>query len=65
MSPVVAVLEPQAVPVHRCFEISVVPDPHCHGRAFGNLESRSGNRSVVGEHSDICIADSLDDRPDV
>ena len=43
MCPVVAVLESQAVPVHRRLEIALVRDVDRHGRAFGNLERRPGN----------------------
>ena len=42
MCPVVAVLEPQAVPVHGCLEVALVRDLDRHGRAFGNLERRPG-----------------------
>ena len=65
MCPVVPVLEPQAVPVHGCLEVALVRDMDSHGRTFGNLERRPGNRAVVGEHSHVCVTDSLDDRPDV
>jgi hypothetical protein len=50
--------------VHSCLEVTPVRDLDGHGRAFGNLERRTGDRSAVGEHSNIGVADSLDDRPD-
>ena len=50
---------PEAVPVHGCLQIAAVRDVDGHGRALRELQRRSGNRSVVGEHAHRRVADSL------
>src|SRR5438093_1474500 len=44
VGPVVAVLEPQAVPVDSCVEVALVPHVDGYSRALGNLERRTGDR---------------------
>ena len=54
-----SVFKPEAVPVHGCLQIAAVRDVDGHGRALRELQRRSGNRSVVGEHAHRRVADSL------
>ena len=56
---VVAVVEPQAVPVDRGLHVALVFDLDGDLRAFGDPQHRAGNRAVVGEHPHDVIADPL------
>ena len=64
MGSVVAVLEPQPVPVDRRFDITLVLDVDDDLGAFAHLERRTGDRAVVGEHPHRVLADPLRDRRD-
>ena len=61
MGPVVAVVEPQAVPVDRCLQIALVLDVDDDLRAFLDFENRSRDRLVVGEHPHRCPRELLHD----
>ena len=56
---VVAVLEPEPVPVHGRVEIPAVRHVDGHGRAFGDLERRPRDRPVVREHAHGLVPDRL------
>ena len=56
---VVAVLQAQAVPVHRRLEIAAVGDVDGDRRTLRHLQCRPGNGAVVGEHAHGRIADLL------
>ena len=61
---VVAVLEPQTVPVHRRLEVALVDDVDDELRALADAERRAGYRSVVGDHAHGVAADALGHRRD-
>jgi hypothetical protein len=65
MRPVVAVLEPETVPVNGRLHLGVVGDVHDHGRALRDLERWAWNGAVVGEHSNGRLAEMLRDRSDL
>ena len=60
--PVVAVLEPQAVPVDGRVHVALVLDVHRDLGALLDPEDRAGNRAVVGEHAHRVVAYALRDR---
>ena len=60
-----AVLEAQAVPVHRRLEVAAVGDVDGDRRALRHLQGRSGNRAVVGEHAYGGVTDLLLDGEDL
>ena len=62
---VVAVLEPQAVPVHGRVEVAVVGHVDGDRRALRDPQRRAGDRAVVGEHPHRRVADPLLDRHDL
>ena len=62
---VVAVLEPQAVPVHGRIHVAAIRDVHCDRRVLRGLQGWAWNRAVVGEHAHGGIADLLLDRCDL
>ena len=62
---VIAVLEPQAVPVNGGLEVAVVGDAHRRRRALGDLERRPRHRTVVRQHPHRRVADPLLDRDDL
>jgi hypothetical protein len=62
---VVAVLEPQAVPVHGRLEVSPVGDVDGDRRSLPQLQRRAGNRSVVGQHPHRRVADPFLDGDDL
>ena len=55
---VVAVLEPQTVPVHRRLEVALVDDVDHELRALADAERRAGHRAVVGDHAHGVAADA-------
>ncbi len=61
---VVAVLEPQPVPVDGRLQIALVLDVDDDLGALAHLQRRPGDRAVVGEHSHRGVADPLGDRRD-
>jgi hypothetical protein len=62
---VVAVLEPQAVPVHGRLEIAAVDDVDLDLRALPHLERGSRDGSVVREHAHRRLVDPLAHRRDL
>ena len=62
--PVVAVVEPQAVPVHGRLQVAVVGDVHDELGAFAHAQRRARDRAVVGEHAHGRVPDPLGDRAD-
>ena len=64
MRSVVAVLQPQPVPMDRGVHVALVLDVDDDLRALLHLQGRSGNRPVVGQHPDRRVAQSLGDRSD-
>jgi len=56
---VVAVLQPQTVPVDGRVEVTAVGDMHGYGRSLRNLQRRARDGAVVREHPDRGSADSL------
>ena len=63
--PVVAVLEPEPVPVHGRVEVAAVRDVDGDGRASRDLERRAGNRAVVRQHPHDGVPDPLAHRRDL
>ena len=61
---VVAVVEPQPVPVDGVGEVALVRDVHRDARALADPQRRAGDRAVVGEHPQGVAADPLGDRRD-
>ncbi len=61
---VVAVLQPQAVPVRRGLGVSVVPHLDGDLRPLVDVERRTGDRVVVRQHAQLCAVDGLADRMD-
>ena len=61
---VVAVLQPQPMPVNRGVHVALVLDVDDDLRALLHLQDRSGNRPVVGQHPNRRVAQSLGDRSD-
>jgi hypothetical protein len=59
-----AVVEPQAVPVHRGWRIAVVGHAHPHGRALRDAQVRAGHRAIVGQQAHPVAADALAHRRD-
>jgi hypothetical protein len=62
---VVAVLEPQAVPVNGGVEVAVVDHVHDDLRTLLHTQGRPGDRAVVRQHPHGRVADPLRDRADV
>ena len=62
--PVVAVLQPQPVPVHGRVDGTLVRHLDSDLRALIDVQGRAGNRSVVGEHAHVGALDGLPDRSD-
>jgi hypothetical protein len=56
---VVAVVEPQAVPMHRRLQVALVDDIDQECGPLLHTKSWARDGSVVGQHSDRCIADCL------
>ena len=59
-----AVVQAQAVPVHRRLEIALVDDVDLDLRALRHAQRRAGDRAVVGQHAHVRVADALGDRRD-
>ncbi len=55
---VVAVLQPQAVPVHRRLHVAVVAGMHGDLRPLLDVQGRAGDGAVVGEHPQVGAAQS-------
>jgi hypothetical protein len=64
MSSVVAVLQPQPMPMDRGVHVPLVLDVDDDLRALPDLQDRSGDRPVVGQHPDRRVTQSLGDRSD-
>ena len=64
MSAVVAVLEPQPVPVDGRLEVAFVDDVHDEFGALADAQHRAGDRAVVGDHANGVFAEPLRDRRD-
>ena len=62
--PVVTVLQPQPVPVHRRLDVAVVPHLHGDLRPLIDVQDRAGDRPVVGEHAQLGAVDVLAHRAD-
>jgi hypothetical protein len=62
--PVVAVLQSQAVPVHRGLDVALVDDVDGELGALSDPERGSWDRAVVGEHADRRVAEPLRHRRD-
>src|SRR5215216_5526217 len=62
--PVVAVLQPEAVPVDGCLYVSVVGHPHGYLRALVDVQRRARDRTVVAEHAHLYVTDPLAHRVD-
>ena len=61
---VVAVLEPQTVPVNRRLEVAFVDDVDDELGALADANRRTGHRAVVGDHANGVVAEALRDRRD-
>ena len=61
---VVAVLEPQPVPVHRGLHVALVLHVHDDLGAFPDLQRGPGDRSVVGQHPHRRVAEPVGHRGD-
>ena len=61
---VVAVLQPQAVPVRGGLGVAVVPYLDGDLRPLVDVERRTGDRVVVGEHAQLRAGDALANRMD-
>ena len=59
-----AVVQAQAVPVHRLLQVAVVDDVDLDLRALADLQRRPGNRAVVGQHPHGGVAEPLAHRRD-
>ena len=59
-----AVVEAQAMPVHRRLEIALVDDVDLDLRALRHAQRRARDRAVVGQHAHVRVADALGDRRD-
>src|SRR5215217_2525770 len=57
--PVVAVLQPEAVPVDGCLYVAVVGHPHGDLRTLVDVQRRARDRTVVAEHAHLCCSDPL------
>src|SRR5215207_1173844 len=57
--PVVAVLQPQAVPVDGGIDVAVVRHLHCDLRALVDVQCRAWDRAVVAEHAHHGVLYSL------
>ena len=62
--PVVAVLQPQPVPVHGRLDIAVVAHLHGDLRPLIDVQGRAGDRPVVGEHAQLGAVEALAHRAD-
>jgi hypothetical protein len=62
--PVVAVLQPQAVPMHGRLDIAVVGDVHRDFGALVDVQGRARDRSVVGQHPEEIAGDAVAYRAD-
>jgi hypothetical protein len=62
--PVVLVLQPQPVPVHRGVQITIVGDVDDDLRILPNLERGSGDGAVVAQHPHRGVPQPLGDRAD-
>ena len=60
-----SVLEPKAVPVHGRLEVSVVRDVDSRRRPLRELQRRTRDRPVVGQHPHGRVADDLAHRGDL
>jgi hypothetical protein len=63
-NPVEAVLQPQAMPVHRRLDVAVVAGMHGDLRPLLNMQGRSGDGAVVGEHPQVGAVQALADWTD-
>ena len=61
---VVAVLEPQTVPVNGRLEVAFVDDVDDEFGALADADRRTGHRAVVGDHANGVLAEALRDRRD-
>src|SRR5438552_19052617 len=61
---VVTVLQPQAVPVNGRLDVAVVGHLHCDLRPLIDVQCRTGDRSVVGEHAQHSGVEALADGRD-
>jgi hypothetical protein len=61
---VVAIVEPQAVPVDGGLHVALILDLNRDLATLRHLEDGTGDRAVVGEHPHRCVAESLDHRSD-
>ena len=61
---VVAIVQAKPVPVHGRFEVAVVFDVDDQLRPLADTQCRSGNRTAVGEHPHLLVADLLGDGAD-
>src|SRR5215218_10754739 len=57
--PVVAVLQPEAVPVDGRLYVAVVGHLHGDLRALVDVQRRARDRTVVTEHALLCVSDPL------
>ena len=64
MGAVVAVLEPQTVPVNGRLEVALVDDVDDELGALTDADRRTGHRAVVGDHANGVVAEALRDRRD-
>ena len=56
---VVAVLQPQSMPVNSCLDVTVVRHLHDDLRPLIDVEGRAGDRTVVSEHAKFGVVDAL------
>jgi hypothetical protein len=65
MRAVRAIVQAEAVPVHRRLKIALVDDVDLDLRALRHPNRGAGDRAVVGQHSHRRIADALGHRRDL
>ena len=63
--PVVAVVQPQPVPVHGRLDIAVIGYLHGDLRPLIDVQAGAGDRPVVGEHAQVSAVEALSRRADV
>ncbi len=64
MGAIGAVVQAQAMPVHRLLQVALVDDVDLDLRALADLQRRPGNRAVVGQHPHRGVAEPLAHRRD-
>jgi hypothetical protein len=62
--PVVAVLQPQPMPMHSRVQVTVVGDVDDELAALADLEGGAGDGAVVAQHPHPGLAEALGHRPD-